>query len=115
MGNILLRVVILQITLVLIAGSFLWWAFGSSASLSFGYGSAVSIVPGWVFGRIVFKKRNAVNPRKAVNAFYYAEAIKLAITFMLFLLAFQWTELQASFLFLGLITAQFVYWVAFLN
>lgn len=107
----LFRVVALQTIVILIVSLVISISLSMLAGLSILLGGAISIIPGYLFGRIFLKTTGANTSQKVLNSFYLGEAVKLFAAALLFFLAFQWQALQAALLFIGLITAQLVYWV----
>ncbi len=80
--------------------------------VSFGIGGLIGFIPGWVFGKIYFKRTGRKTAKVILQGLYYGELTKLLVTIVLFCGAFQLQSLHMGWLFLGFISAQLVYWVA---
>lgn len=78
--------------------------------LSFLLGGGIALVPSLVFAKIFFKYSKGKEPHKIVNALYIGEALKFILTIVLFILAFQWKEVEGLSLFVGFILSQAIYW-----
>ncbi len=85
---------------------------GATAAVSGLLGGIVSMVPHAVFARTVFQHQEARSAKKIVNRFYKGEAMKWAITVILFALVFQYVTLFPMVFFLVYIAAQMVFWFA---
>jgi len=107
-GPRLLKSVLLSALFILCVSLILAWKFNLNSGMSFLLGGGISIIPALLFGKIFFQTTGARAAKKVLNAFYIAEAIKLLLMGILFVLTFQWQGLQAAFLFLGFIFAQLV-------
>lgn len=89
----------------LIAGLGWGWAAGYSA----GVGGAICFIPNLYFTLKVF---SAHEPRQMLNAFYLGEAVKLILTALLFMLAWQFLELLPLAVLCGFIFTQLAHWCA---
>lgn len=92
----------------------LMYLLSINTGISFMLGAGISLIPTFLFGRIFFRTTGTSTARKILNTFYIGEAIKIVTTVVLFILVFQWQELEPLFLFLGFITAQLGCLLAFL-
>ncbi len=77
--------------------------------ISFILGVGISLIPLFLFGLFFFKTTVSSSARKILNVFYMGEIIKILTTIILFILVFQWKELESLFLFIGFISAQLLY------
>ncbi len=88
------------------------WQFHLFAGVSFALGGMITLIPTFLFAKIFLKPRGARAAKKIVHTFFIGEAVKWVATILLFVLAFQWKELQVIFLFAGFIVAQLTYWIS---
>ena len=109
------KIIIWQIVLVLAISLVLGWMFTFKTGISFILGGAISILPGLLFARIFLKTTEVPAAKKVVKSFFYGEVVKWLVSLGLFILVFRWKGLQMIPLFLGIIVAQLVYWVAFIR
>lgn len=114
MGSIVFRQIWWVILFVVCMGIILFIGFRLQAGISFILGAFISIIPSVLFARQFFKTMGICVAKKIVTAFYIGEVIKILTTVVLFILVFQWQELEPLVLFLGFITAQLGCLLAFL-
>lgn len=73
----------------------LWWLKGSFSAYSAGLGALIAVIPQLFFAKKAFAKQGARAARQIMNAFYLGEAIKWALTFVLFAIVFIKTKPDA--------------------
>ena len=93
------------ITLLLTGGA--WFYQGLYASLSLSLGGLIGIVPSFVFASF-YPSQVKMRAQSVLKRLYWGETVKLLVTALLFLLAFQWPDLQVLYLFISFIIMQFV-------
>ena len=106
------RLFILQLVITalmsLIFAFRLQWTSMYSAAL----GGAVCIIPTLYFSRKLFKHRGARQAKKIVRAFYAGEAIKIALSIVLFSLVFMTVTIDPLAFFITFIVVQCMHWFA---
>jgi ATP synthase protein I len=85
---------------------------GVVAAQSVLLGGMVSVVPNAYFARKLFQYQGARAARQIVNSFYSGEALKLALTFVLFAIVFKFFKIVPLVFFAAYILAQMVFWFA---
>ena len=75
-------------------------------------GGLVSIVPTAYFARKLFRYQGAHAARQIINSFYKGEALKIALTIILFALVFKFFNIIPLVFFAVYIMAQMVFWFA---
>ena len=113
--TVLVEIVLYQILLLLSIGILLSAFLTAKTGLTFILGGGLSIIPGWLFGRIFFKSGTSGKAKTIVNTFYYGEGFKIILTLALFAIVFQWQDVEAVSLFAGFVATQFAYWVALIK
>ncbi len=87
---------------------------GQHAAYSALAGCAIGVVPSFYLVRRVFNVAEELAPVKMLMAFYIAEAIKIALTVALFLIAIIVLDIHILFLFGGYLATILVYWFGLL-
>lgn len=83
-------------------------AFGSAAGSSALIGAAICVLPSVLFALRVAPGMFQDSPKHAMRGFYTAEAIKMAVTVLLFALVFRFVSPERpEFLFIGFIVTHF--------
>jgi ATP synthase protein I len=85
---------------------------GVEAARSVVLGGVVSVVPNAYFAKKLFQHQGARAARQIVNSFYSGEALKLALTFVLFAMVFKLFNIVPLVFFAAYILAQMVFWFA---
>ncbi len=73
-------------------------------------GSLVCLIPTWYQALRVLGKREGLTAKAAVHRFYTTEAIKFAMTALLFALIFKWFTVSAVAVFCAFIFSQCALW-----
>ncbi|MCO7226608.1 ATP synthase subunit I [Pleionea sp. CnH1-48] len=106
-----LKIIATQAIFVLIASVIaLSWGLWSSASVLIG--GLTCVLPSLVFTHFAFKHSGARASRQVLRGFYLGEALKLVLTILMFIAAFQWFPIEVGPLFLGFGLALLLQWVA---
>lgn len=85
---------------------------GKQLAVSALLGGMTSIVPSAIFARMVFAIQGARKARQIVNRFYKGEAIKIAMSTVLFALVFRCIDIAPLGFFAVYIIMQMVLWFA---
>lgn len=85
---------------------------GAVAAQSVLLGGMVSVVPNAYFAKKLFRHQGARAARQIVNSFYSGEALKLALTFVLFAIVFKFFKIIPLVFFAAYIVVQMVFWFA---
>lgn len=85
---------------------------GPGAAFSAMLGGVVSIVPNACFAWSVFRYQGAKAAKKIVNGLYKGEAMKIALSLILFALVFAFFQIKPIVFFVTYILAQMVFWFA---
>jgi ATP synthase protein I len=94
------------ITLLLTLG--VWFYQGSYASLSVSLGGLIAVVPSFVFASFYPSSAVKRQAQAILKRLYWGETVKLLVTALLFILVFQWSDLQVIYLFISFIIMQIV-------
>lgn len=78
-------------------------------------GGLIHGFPLLLFGKLFFRKTKLLNAQGIVRTFYIGEMLKLIFTFLCFYMAFHWSLIQPSFLFVGYVVSLFIYWILLLK
>ncbi len=97
-----------QIALALVVGGVGWLYQGLYSSLSLCLGSLLTIIPSFVFASFYPLQTTKMQAKSILKRLYWAEAVKLLVTVLLFILIFQWQDLKVPQLFISFIITQFV-------
>ncbi len=106
------RLLGLQVLLVLLLS--LLWLWGSSlvAAYSAFLGGAIAVVANGYFAMKVLARTGALAARQIVRTFYIAEAVKLLLSAVLFILVFVFIPVRPLPLFLTYVVVQMGFWAA---
>lgn len=94
------------ITLLLAGGG--WFYQGWYTSLSLSLGGLIAIVPSFVFASFYPSSAAKQEAQAILKRLYWGETVKLLVTALLFILVFQWSDLQVIYLFISFIIMQIV-------
>lgn len=99
----LLAIKTLQLQLVVVAICSLIFVvfFNTHAGLSYLIGAVVSVLPSMVFAFFAFRFAGATKKELVMKSFSQGSKLKLAMTIILFVLAYQLTLLQPVFMLIG--------------
>ncbi len=86
--------------------------FGAQAASSALLGGVVCIVPNAFFAGKLFKYQGARSAKQIVNSFYKGEALKIALSIILFTLVFVWIKITPLAFFLSYIIILMTHWFA---
>jgi ATP synthase protein I len=103
------RVFCIQMLSILVFASGCWFYQGLYASLSACLGGVIGIVPVFLFASFYPSHLSKMQAKSVVKRLYWGETVKWLVTVLLFILAFQWSNLQGAYFFVSFIIAQFVY------
>ena len=108
------RVIQLQALTIVATSGLAWVLIGLTEAKSVMLGGMVAFLPNMYFA-IKFGRHNPKwSAKEIVNAFYVGEAIKLALTALLFVFVFQIPGISMMPLFIGFIAVIMVFWIALL-
>ena len=113
--TILVTLIRYQTLFMLSGGVLLSVLFTLKTGLSFTVGGGLSLLPGWVFGRLFFKTLGSGQAKTIVKRFYYGEALKLLLTAVLFAGVLQWRNILPIPLWAGFVITQWAYWFVLLK
>ncbi|MGI9211626.1 MAG: ATP synthase subunit I [Methylococcaceae bacterium] len=104
-----------QMTLIGVAVTATWLLVGSSEGISILAGGLVAFIPNAYLAIRMVRPRSDKTPKQILNRFYAGEAIKLALTAVLFFCALQIPDVKPLPLMAGFISALSVFWFALLK
>jgi ATP synthase protein I len=105
---------LLAIALVMTSLMCMFFAFfqGLVGAYSAALGGGVCILPNAYFAWLLFKYQGAHSAKKIVNSLYKGEAMKIAISIVLFAIIFAFIKIAPIAFFVTFIVVQSVFWVA---
>lgn len=106
------RLLILQVLVSGIISFALFVFFSTKEAASAALGGIVAIIPIMIFARQLFYYQGARAARQIVNSFYKAEALKIALSIILFVLVFSMLEINPLAFFFTYILVLMCYWFA---
>lgn len=106
------RLLATQFLVTVVMTSLLWWFADNTMAYSALLGGLVCIIPGAAFALQAFKYKGAQAAKKIMMRFYWGEALKLGLTFILFTLIFVFVPIDALPFFITFIATQMIYWFA---
>lgn len=105
-----------KMVLVQLAISFILFLIGllisGTISLSLGVGSLIVVLVNFVFATIVFRKSGAQAALEVKRAFAFGESVKLMLTIVLLMLAFNVLPVHAGSLLIGFVVIVLSQWFA---
>lgn len=104
-----------QLGLISMAVAVTWLLVGSSEGISILAGGLAAFIPNAYLAIRTVRSGSDKTPKQILNRFYAGEAIKLALTSMLFFFAMQIPEVKPVFLMVGFMSALSVFWFALLK
>lgn len=108
----LMRLVSLQVGLAMLIVGFCLLCWGGKAAYSSLLGSMIYLLPSLYFALKLFKHSGAQQVRKIVQAFYVGEAVKLAVSMVLFSLVFIFVPINAKVFFISYVVMHCSHWLA---
>lgn len=106
------RLIICQLSITILIATVFALLWNVTAAMSALLGGLVSIVPTAYFAIKLFKYHGARAARQIVNGFYKGEALKIALTAILFTLVFKFFTIIPLVFLAVYILAQMVFWFA---
>lgn len=103
----LMRHLLVQSIVALFAVLGCWLGSGRVVAYSFLLGSAVFILPTWLFSMMAFRHHGARAAKKIVASFYWGEALKIVLAIALFTLIFNTQTISVFAFFSGYLVNQF--------
>ena len=91
----------LQLCVIAICSLLFLVIFNTYAGLSYLIGAGISVLPSMVFAFFAFRFAGASSKELVMESFSQGSKIKLAMTIILFVLAYQLTLLQPVFMLIG--------------
>lgn len=103
-GKILaIKTLLLQLFVSLILSLFFVIFFTSHLAVSFAIGAAISVIPNLVFSFFAFRFAGATKKDLVMKSFSQGSKIKLAMTMILFVLAYQLPQLHPVTMLIGFV------------
>jgi ATP synthase protein I len=106
------RILLLQAALVAILGGAALILGGVDQARSAALGGLTGFLPNLAFAFGAGRDRPGRSAREVLNAFYLGEAVKLALTVLLFIIVFQLPNIVFLPLFAGFISVTMAFWLA---
>jgi ATP synthase protein I len=103
----------LLVTLFVALGALMWASYKAAYSAS--VGGVISAVASLYFAGRVFRHDSSTSPARILRAFYVGEAVKMALTVGLFLVAIVVLKVDILFMLFAYIATLPVYWFALLG
>ncbi|WP_245183384.1 F0F1 ATP synthase subunit I [Legionella israelensis] len=111
-AQIVVRVFLIQAVLTLIMAAIWFVTAGLNAAYSSMLGGLVCIIPNVIFAGQAFKYQGARAAKKIVHSFYKAEALKIAMSIVLFATVFIMCDIKPLAFFITYILVQMSHWFA---
>lgn len=108
------RVLQLQILAILLVFSVAWALGGSRQGVSALLGGLVGFLPNTVFALLFGRKESGKSANQVIRAFYMGEALKLALTVLLFVIVFHMPGVSALAVFIAFAGVMAVFWFSLL-
>ncbi|MFT4836940.1 MAG: ATP synthase protein I [Psychromonas sp.] len=89
------KVIFYQSMIGLILSAFFTVFLGINSGISAVYGSITCLVPSFIFSKLAFKYAGASQNELVVRSFNKGSKLKIFLTIILFILVYQWANLQA--------------------
>jgi ATP synthase protein I len=106
------RLLVCQLSMTMLVATIAALFWSMTAARSALLGGLVSIVPTAYFATTLFKHQGARAARQIVNSFYKGEALKIALTVILFALVFKFINIIPLVFLSVYIMVQMVFWFA---
>lgn len=106
----IVRLWIVQISVVVVITAFCATFFSYNAAISAGLGGLVCIIPNVYFAVKLFQYEGARSAQKIVKAFYKGEAVKIILSIILFTLVFVFCKVTPLAFFTTYIAVQMTHW-----
>lgn len=106
------KIIYMQIMLTVILSMLFLLITGQQAAWSACFGGLIAVLPGAVFIRFFFAKTGAQQSKAIMTGLFKGEAIKIALTVILFILVIKFTEAQPLVVLIAFIINQLTFWVA---
>jgi ATP synthase protein I len=110
-----MSVVLGQVVITAVAAAICFAVFGRVAGLSALVGGGISTASSAALALIGFASPAGSDPERVARAFYVGEAVKLAVTVVLFVAVLLTLKVSFAALFGAYIATLFVYWIALAN
>jgi F0F1-type ATP synthase assembly protein I len=110
-----LSVVLGQAAVTLICALVAWLIADSHAAVSAGLGGGISVVASLAMAMLGFGGRSAVDPQRAVRAFFVGETAKIVVMIVLFVAVLKTMKVVPLAMLGTYVATFFVFWVALAN
>jgi ATP synthase protein I len=110
-----MSVVLGQVAVTVVAALICFAVWGRVPGLSALVGGGISAASSLALALIAFGSPTGAAAQRVARAFYVGEAVKMAVTVTLFVVAFLTMKLSFPALFGAYIATLFVYWIALAN
>jgi ATP synthase protein I len=110
-----MSVVLGQVVVTVVAALICFAVWGRVPGLSALVGGGISAASSLALALIAFGSPAGAAAQRVARAFYVGEAVKMAVTVALFVVAFLTLKLSFAALFGAYIATLFVYWIALAN
>ncbi len=108
----IIRLWLVQLGTTLFFAALCATVFGANAARSALLGGIVCVVPNAYFARKLFKYQGARSAKQIVNSFYKGEAMKIALSVLLFTAVFVWVKITPLAFFASYIMILMTHWFA---
>ena len=113
--NLARKALVAQLLVSTVLVMAVWLAMGSHQAVSVAMGSLISILPNSIFAVFAFRYAGARQNQQVARSFSQGAKIKLAISFILFVIAFKGLHVDPLALIGGFAIATVSYWLALLQ
>jgi ATP synthase protein I len=110
-----MSVVLGQVAVTVVAAIICFAVWGSGPGLSALAGGGISVVASAALAFIAFSSPADAPAQRIARMFYVGEAVKLALTVVMFIVVFMTMKVSYAALFGTYIATLFVYWIALAN
>lgn len=105
-------IVLGQVAMTLAVAGLCWALGGALAGRSAALGGGISAVASFAMWVFAFGSGQGEDPQRVARSFYVGEAVKLAVTVVLFIVVLRLVPVSAAPMFGAYIATLFVYWIA---
>ncbi|MFT4994461.1 MAG: ATP synthase protein I [Paraglaciecola sp.] len=104
------KVIFFQLIVAIIASTMFSVFLGINSGISAVCGALACLLPGMVFAHLAFKYAGASRNQLVVRSFNQGSKLKLLLTILIFMMAYQWTGIQAMPLLVSYVLTLLAQW-----
>jgi len=104
------KVIFFQIIVAVVASTIFSVFLGKNGGISAVCGALACLLPAMVFAQLAFKYAGASQNQLVVRSFNQGSKLKLFLTILIFVMAYQWTDIQAMPLLVSYVITLLAQW-----